>query len=667
MTVPPRKILIANRGEIVRRIIRTARQLGLETVAVFSEPDAGSAFVGEADQAVGLGGETSAATYLDVEKILQAATATGADAVHPGYGFLAENADFARAVIDAGLTWIGPPPEAIALMGDKLAALSAMDSAGVPTLPRADVTGLEGVALVEAAAGVGYPLLVKPSAGGGGKGMAVIRSPEELADGVQGARRQSERAFGSEVVFLEGYLDRARHIEIQVIADQHGTVHHLFERECSIQRRHQKIIEEAPSTFLDSELRQEMCASAVAAATAAGYVSAGTVEFIVGEDRRFYFLEMNTRLQVEHPVTEMVTGLDLVRLQLEIARGEPLRLPALEMQGAAIEARLYAEDPANQFLPASGLLHTWIVPEGVRVDSGVEAGETVSPFYDPMLAKLIAYGPSREEAADRLAAALSQLRAQGLSTNRQFLINVLRHPAFLAGDTTIDFIERHQPAAGSDGTGEVVRRAAGVAALAGRQQRQADRRRPALPAGWRNVRTSGENSAYRHETGEIGVSFHEDSGGVISVTAGDASFRARVFSWSDPWIDVEIEGVRQRWSVTTAAGEVWVQSPEGEVRLAEVPRFPPPERQAAGGSLVAPMMGTVIAVNVEAGDLVVTGQTLAVIEAMKMEHPIVAPADGLVTKVEISAGETVATDQVIVVMEPASDPDENEAELPGPN
>jgi 3-methylcrotonyl-CoA carboxylase alpha subunit len=447
------KILIANRGEIAVRVIRACRQLGLRSVAVYSDADQGALHPRLADEAVCIGPASPSESYLNIPNILAAAEKAGVEAVHPGYGFLAENGDFADAVRDAGLTFIGPGAEAIRLMGDKAAARSRMEAAGVPIVPGYH-EGEDRRTLERAADDIGFPVLVKAAAGGGGKGMRVVWSPEALTENLDSARRESRSAFGDERLILEKYIPRARHIEFQVLADSHGNVVHLFERECSIQRRHQKVIEETPSLFLDAALREKMGAAAVAAAQAAGYENAGTIEFLVPADgsishygQSFYFLEMNTRLQVEHPVTELVTGLDLVALQIEIAAGErlPFGQDGLSQQGHAIECRIYAEDPASDFLPMAGSLHTVVEPDGpgIRVDSGVGGGEEISMLYDPLLSKVIVHGASREAAIRRMRDALRQTAYLGLTTNLKFLEAVLEHPAFKAGDTHIGFIEEH--------------------------------------------------------------------------------------------------------------------------------------------------------------------------------------------------------------------------------
>ncbi|HEU5449148.1 MAG TPA: biotin carboxylase N-terminal domain-containing protein [Acidimicrobiia bacterium] len=442
-----RTLLVANRGEVARRVFRTCRQLGIRTVAVYSPPDAGAPFVAEADAAVPLDGVRG---YLDIEQILAAAESTGADAVHPGWGFLAENAALARACTAAGLVWIGPPPEAMESMGSKIEARRLMESAGVPVVPGATLSsspdGLDEAAIVAAGERVGFPLLVKASAGGGGKGMRLATRPEDLVAAVADAAREAAAAFGDPAVFLERYVSPGRHVEVQVIGDHHGTVVHLFERDCSVQRRHQKLVEEAPSPAVDDDLRARMGQAAVAAAEAVGYHGVGTVEFLLGPDGAFYFLEMNTRLQVEHPVTELVTGLDLVRLQLAVAEGRPLpaEVHGARISGHAVEVRLYAEDPRS-FLPQAGRVERLRLPAGVRVDAGVAEGDEVGTAYDPLIAKLIAHAPTRTEALDRLAAALAETEVAGVVTNLPFLRWLVAHPAVRAGDTTTAFLTEHPP------------------------------------------------------------------------------------------------------------------------------------------------------------------------------------------------------------------------------
>jgi acetyl/propionyl-CoA carboxylase alpha subunit len=639
-----RRVLVANRGEIARRIFATCRRLGLSTAAVFSEPDADALFVREADVAVALGGATPAESYLRIDAVLDAARRAGADAIHPGYGFLAESAAFAQAVLDAGLTWIGPSPEAIAAMGSKTEARERLADAGVPVLP--------GTTDLGRAADVGFPLLVKASAGGGGKGMRIVERPEDLDGAIEAARREAAGAFGDDTVFLERFAPRARHVEIQIVGDQHGRVVAFHERDCSVQRRHQKVIEEAPSPAVDAELRARMAAAAVAAGEAIRYVGAGTVEFLLSADgREFWFLEVNTRLQVEHPVTELVTGADLVELQLRVARGEPVP-DAPPIDGHAIEARLYAEDPANDFLPVTGTLERFTIGDGVRVDTGVESGSVISPYYDPMIAKVLAHGRTREEAAARLADALARAELHGMTTNRDFLVNVLRHPEFLAGEADTGFLERHDPAELArplvDEEGR--RLAAAAAALAGQAARRASARTlRTLPSGWRN--NPSQLQVARFE-GDLEVGYRLDRHGRLAELAvdGEPLPAPRLHACTPDEVDLEVGGVRRRYRVSPGA----VNTPDGQVDVRELPRFANPQEAAHAGSLQSPMPGSVVRVLVEPGAAVEARQPLLVLEAMKMEHEIVAPAAGTVTELRVSEGAQVETGAVLIVIEDAA-------------
>ncbi len=654
------KLLIANRGEIARRIMRTAREMGIATVAVYAEPDADAPFVSEADEAVSLRGTTSQETYLDIEKVIEAARRTGTDGVHPGYGFLAENADFARAVVDAGLTWVGPRAEAIATMGDKLAAKKLMTEAAVPTLPVVEVARSVTKAVRKRAAQVGYPLLVKAASGGGGKGMRIVENDAELADAIAGARREAAGAFGDDTVFLERFLEGARHIEVQIFGDRHGNTVHCFERECSIQRRHQKIIEEAPSPAVDAELRLRLGEAAVEAARAVGYDGAGTVEFMLDKDGNFYFLEMNTRLQVEHPVTEEITGLDLVREQIRVAEGDPLSFcqDELRMDGHAIEARLYAEDPANGFLPATGRLIAWMpdAARPARFESGVEAGSEVSPYFDPMLAKVIVHARDRTEAASRLANVLERLLLHGIISNRDFLVNVLRHDAFVAGDTTTDFIERHDPARERDVGEEELRAAALAAALASQETRRAEARVLAtIPSGWRNNPAAMQQVRYRHREEEVLTRYLAKGGGPFAYDVAGHTGEARILRSQDGRIELEIDGVQRTLSVVSRGAAHWVQGAAGEVQLAELPRFPEREREQAAGGYLAPMPGRIVSVNVKAGQQVTAGELLVIVEAMKMEHAITCAEGGTVKEVRVAAEEQVEAGHVLLVVDTGKD------------
>ena len=657
-------LLVANRGEIARRIMRTASAMGIATAAVYADGDAGAPHVREADHAVALPGRTAAQTYLSIDALLAAAAAAGADAVHPGYGFLSERAAFARAVIAAGLTWVGPPPEVIEVMGDKLAAKRMVAEVGVPVLETWDLAGTaESTGSGPSLRDLPFPLLVKAAAGGGGKGMRVVATVAELADAVAAARREAQAAFGDPAVFGERYITGARHVEIQILADDHGGAVHCFERECSIQRRYQKVIEECPSPALDEDLRERMGAAALAAAKAAGYRSAGTVEFVLEPSGAFWFLEVNTRLQVEHPVTEAVTGIDLVREQLRVAQGLPLSVTQadLTITGHAIEARLYAEDPAAGFLPASGTLLDWCpaADPPCRWDSGIEAGSVVGLEFDPLLAKVIAHAPTRVEAALRLARALERSRIRGVTTNRDFLAAVLRHPEFLAGRTSTAFIEQagaaleHQPPA------DELRIAVVAAALAAQAQARATT--PVLrtlPSGWRNSVMPPERACYRHRAAVLDVSYRRQRDSRFAVEVGGLGpagetfpLTASVRAGDGGWIDIEEGGRIHRRHVFRHGHRVWVQGPAGDVTLLALPRFPEAERETVAGGLVAPMPGTVLAVHVHPGDPVTAGQLLMIVEAMKMEHRITAPHPGVVGEIHAQRGDQVSAGDVMVVIE----------------
>ncbi len=632
----------------------------MRTVAVYAEGDAAAPFVREASEAILLGGRSASETYLNVDAILAAARRSGADAIHPGYGFLSENAAFARAVTDASLIWVGPAAEAIASMGDKLAAKRLMQEAGVPTLPWATLGSGEDAQ--KASKGIGYPLLVKAAAGGGGRGMRVVESVDELEAAIESARREALGAFGDDTIFLERWLATARHVEIQVVGDAHGNLVHCFERECSIQRRHQKIIEEAPSPAVDEALREKMGAAAIAAAGAIGYTSTGTVEFLLESDQ-FWFLEMNTRLQVEHPVTEAICGLDLVREQLRIAQGERLGFEQsdLRIDGHAVEARIYAEDPANDFLPATGTVLAWEPPASpeARVDSGVEAGSVVGTEFDPLLAKVIVHAPTRREASMRLARVLESTRIHGLTTNRDFLVATLRDAAFQAGETTTDFIERAAPARVRVPSGAELRRAAIAVAMGAQCERRAAA--PVLrtfPSGWRNSMMPPEEMVLRHGETELTVRYRAQRDGSFTVECDGSESRVTIGSYEDGQIVLEVDGYRSAIDLL-ADGDVWyVHGSEGDVELTELPRFPVRGVEAVAGGLVAPMPGKVVEVLVTAGSQVQAGDLLLVLEAMKMEHRITASVDGVVIDVLVSEGEQVDNGQLLVVL---SDGDESES------
>lgn len=628
-------VLVANRAEIACRVFRTCRTLGIDTVAVHSDADAGALHVREADAAVRLPGAAASDTYLRGDLIVKAARAAGADAVHPGYGFLSENADFARAVIDAGLTWIGPPPKAMEAMASKTRAKELMAVAGVPLLAPVDPA---------TATASDLPLLLKAAAGGGGRGMRVVRDLAALPGELAAATAEARSAFGDGEVFAEPYVERGRHVEVQVLADGHGTVWALGTRDCSLQRRHQKVIEEAPAPGLSPALRETLHASAVAAARAVGYVGAGTVEFLVAGDRA-YFLEMNTRLQVEHPVTEAVFGLDLVALQLRIAEGAALPAEPPAPSGHAVEARLYAEDPARDWAPQTGALHALDVPrgDGLRVDAGYAGGDTIGVHYDAMLAKVIAHAPTRAEAVRRLAHALVRARVHGPVTNRDLLARSLRHPDFVAGRLDTGFYERNLTALTAPGPGEEYAAVAAALAVASR--------RSGRFGAFRNVPSQPQTARY----GDNEVRYRPTRNGGFTV---ESHPDARVVAVSPECVSLDVDGVVRRFEV--AAYGDGVVHVDGH-RLAAHPRFTDPAERTAPGSLLAPMPGTVVRVaGIAVGAQVEAGQPLVWLEAMKMEHRITAPASGTLTALHAAPGHQVEVGALLAVVQEVQEAQEAE-------
>ena len=651
---PITTLLVANRGEIARRVMRTARDMGIATVAIYADGDAQAPFVAEADMAIALNGRTSAETYLDVDKVLDACRRSGADAVHPGYGFLSENAGFAKAIIDAGIAWLGPAPEVIASMGDKLSAKKLMQEAGVPTLPAIEITA--ELNLSEAASEIGYPVLVKASAGGGGRGMRVVESEADLQAAVESAAREAGSSFGDDTVFLEKWLDTSRHVEIQIIGDSHGNLVHCFERECSIQRRHQKIIEEAPSPAVSPEIRAAMGEAAVAAAKSLGYSSAGTVEFLLAGDD-FYFLEVNARLQVEHPVTEEIIGYDLVREQIRVAEGETLSFSQddLRINGHAIEARLCAEDPNNDFLPSPGPVVAWEPSRAgmARFDSGVESGSVIAMEFDPMIAKVIVHAPTRREAASRLARVLETTRIQGLTTNRDFLVATLRNPAFLAGDTTTDFIERIDPqrvrAINEDDLNEAV-----IAVVMESQARNRANAKvmKTVRSGWRNSILPLEIMNFRCGEMDCHVEYRSRRDGRFRVRIGDSTdeILVKAYACGDGSVDLEIDGRRVNYRVDNIGTDWYVHGQKGDMQITELPRYPDADAELLAGGMVAPMPGAVLATEVSAGTQVAKGDLLLILEAMKMEHRITAPFAGSVDALHVNPGDQVENGQLLVTI-----------------
>lgn len=639
------KILIANRGEIAVRIIKTARAQGYRTVAVYSEADASALHVQMADEAVCVGPAAVGESYLSVEKIIDAAKRTGADGVHPGYGFLSENAEFARACADAGIVFIGPSPEAIELMGSKRLSKLAMIEAGVPCVPGYSGADQGGDTLAAEADKIGYPLMIKASAGGGGRGMRLIEKAEELSAGIETARSEAENAFGSGELILEKAVMEPRHIEVQVFGDSHGTIVHLFERDCSIQRRHQKVVEEAPSPFMTDKLRAAMTDAAINAAKACNYVGAGTVEFLVDADRNFYFLEMNTRLQVEHPVTELVTGLDLVEWQLKVAEGEPLPLAQEEigLQGHAIEVRLYAEDPAQNFLPQTGTVNHWSAPErdGVRVDHSVMTGQAIGANYDPMLAKIMAHSDNRAGALRRLKSALEDTVLMGVANNRAFLKDVISVPDFAAGNATTAFLSEHNGLQ-SDGrpTSEDFAHAALVLFCgAGKAE-----------ASWGS--TAGASSQFLFENGDgrmaVSIVRHATT---YELTVGDGQMTVEEVSIrGNDCVFVE-NGIRKSFVFARDGESVFLDGSSGHHHLRNLTHEPATVGAADGdGQIKAPMDGAVVDVKVAVGDTVKKGDILIVMEAMKMEHALKAGADGTLESITARSGDQVKSKQVLAVV-----------------
>ncbi len=649
-----RKILIANRGEIACRIMRTAKRMGIETVAVFSDADADALHVREADQAVRIGPPASAESYLKIAAILAACRETGAEAVHPGYGFLSENADFARALEAAGIVFIGPPLDAIAAMGDKLAAKKLAQEAGVSIVPGHPDAIADAAAAIEIARGIGYPVMIKAAAGGGGKGMRLAADDAALREGFRLAKSEARSAFGDDRVFVEKYIAEPRHIEIQVLADTHGSIVHLGERECSIQRRHQKVIEEAPSPLLDEETRQQMGAQAVALAKAAKYCSAGTVEFVVDRDRNFYFLEMNTRLQVEHPVTELVTGLDLVELMIRVAAGEvlPIAQEDVKLNGAAIEARVYAEDPRRNFMPSTGRITRYRPPEGegVRIDGGVYEGAEISIFYDPMIAKLATHGADREAARQRLAAALDAFVIRGPSHNLGFLAAVIARERFRRGALTTHFIAEEFPEgfAGAElsagATGQAI--AAAGAAQRVLAEREFGIAGGAIPEAW--VILHGDQAlpariARRNEIITVDL-YTAQQEVTTSWQPGELLFRGTI-DGAPVIFQVERQGIGWRVQRGGAVLDIKVVTPQAAAALARMPRKPMPDLSR---HLLSPMPGLLVSIAVRAGQEVKAGEELAVVEAMKMENVLRAERDGTVNRLCAEPGDSLAVDQIIL-------------------
>ena len=636
-----KKLLIANRGEIASRIIKSAHQMGIGTVAIYTDPDANSPYVREAKEAFKLD-----SSYLDAKKIIEIASNANVDAIHPGYGFLSENSNFANLVSKSNIKWVGPSANAIKKMGDKLTAKKLSEKASVPTLPMTSDP--------KEAKKIGYPLLIKAAAGGGGKGMRIVKSQKDLKESIASAQREAEGGFGDKRVFIERYIAKSRHIEIQILGDSYGNIVHLGERECSIQRRHQKVVEESPSPVVDEELRNEMGAAAIKIASLLKYESAGTVEFLFDEKtKEFWFLEVNTRLQVEHPVTEEVTGIDLVREQLKIANGDPLDFSQEEIEwfGSSIEVRLYSEDPGNNFLPVTGKLIAFEPTENplVRWDTGVETGSEITPNFDPMLAKVISYGENRVEAANKLALALENSHFGGLKTNRDYLISILRSDDFLQGNTTTDFLEK----AKIKDEINLSEKEIYFLAIAASMWIQGKNRFESevlsnLSSGWSNARLPMQEVKLQYKDKPLTVKYNNNREEIFTT---DNNNLAKINSWDKNFIDIEIDNVRIRSKITCEDDLLLIQSKSGDVLFKILPKFETVKKVSIDGGLNAPMPGKVVEVKIKKGAKIKKGDTLVILEAMKMEHKVLAPSDGKVKEILIHKDEQVENGATLVVLD----------------
>ena len=636
-----KKLLIANRGEIASRIIKSAHQMGISTVAIYTDPDANSPYVREAKEAFKLD-----SSYLDAKTIIEIATTANVDAIHPGYGFLSENSNFANLVSKSNIKWVGPSANAIKKMGDKLTAKKLSEKANVPTLPMTSDP--------KEAKKIGYPLLIKAAAGGGGKGMRIVKSQKDLKESIASAQREAEGGFGDKRVFIERYIAKSRHIEIQILGDSYGNIVHLGERECSIQRRHQKVVEESPSPVVDEELRNKMGAAAIKIASLLKYESAGTVEFLFDETtKEFWFLEVNTRLQVEHPVTEEVTGIDLVREQLKIANGEPLDFSQedIEWFGSSIEVRLYSEDPGNNFLPVTGKLIAFEPTEDplVRWDTGVETGSEITPNFDPMLAKIISHGETRVEAANKLALALENSHFGGLKTNRDYLISILRSDEFLKGNTTTDFLEKAKIKDEIKLNEEEIYFLAIAASMwiQGKNRYESEVLSN-LSSGWNNARLPMQEIKLQFNDKPLTVKYKNNREEIFTT---DKNNSVKINSWDKNFIDVEIDNTRIRSKVTFDNELLLIQSKSGDVLFKILPKFETVKKVSIEGGLNAPMPGKVVEIKIKKGAKIKKGDTLIILEAMKMEHKVLAPSDGKVKEILIHKDEQVENGATLVVLD----------------
>jgi 3-methylcrotonyl-CoA carboxylase alpha subunit len=657
-----RTLLIANRGEIAARVIRTAKAMGLRTVAVYSEADAGAKHVADADEAVLLGPARARDSYLNIERVIEAARKTGAEAVHPGYGFLSENAEFAQACADAGLVFVGPTAAMMTAMGSKSGSKALMEKAGVPLVPGYHGEAQDEATLAKAADKIGFPVLVKASAGGGGRGMRVARSAAELGPAIVSAKREAKAAFGDDRMLIEKYVDNPRHIEVQVIGDSHGNLLSLFERECTLQRRHQKVIEEAPSPTLDAKQREAVSAAARKAAAAVNYVGAGTIEF-VSDGKDVFFIEMNTRLQVEHPVTELITGINLVEWQLRVAFGEklPLTQEQIKLNGHAIEARVYAENPTKNFMPSVGRIKTWRMPQatdGVRIDDGYREGDAVSPYYDAMLAKVIAWAPTRQAAIDKLNRALEETDVRGVVTNIPFLSALVTHPTVRANAIDTGFIEREltnlTATAATSGDLEL---GAAVAAILADEQKAArgEAHSPWRTFGWMPVGRRQRVFSFRQGQGAEQRAILQYGNGLSTLTVGDRELAFAYSPVGEGEIDLTLDGVMSRIVFVIEGHELYLRTRNGRFELHWVDPFGgETEEQAGEDKIVAPLPGTVVALLAEEGAKLEKGAPILTLEVMKMEQTLRAPYAGVLKKIKCKVGDIVGEGVELAEVEPAA-------------
>jgi len=649
------KLLVANRGEIAVRIFKTCKEMGIATVAVFSDADENALFVKLADEAVRIGGKQPAESYLIMDKIIDAAKRTGANAIHPGYGFLSERTEFAKRCNDEGIIWVGPHPQAIEVMGSKIGAKKIMQSHNVPTIPGYQGDDQSEATIKSKAIEIGFPVLLKASAGGGGKGMRIVRQESELDKAINEAKSEALSGFGDDTLLIEKYFDTSRHVEFQIFGDKHGNALHLFERECSIQRRYQKVVEESPSPFISEETRQKMGDAAVAACKAIQYDNAGTVEFIVAPDQSFYFLEVNTRLQVEHPITEEVTGLDLVRLQIEVAAGNriPFKQEDVKQNGHSIEVRFYAEDPANNFMPVNGKILDWIPSksEGLRYDSGIESGSEISTYYDPMIAKVIGTGKNRLEAINRLRKGLQETVCTGFTTNKNFLIAILENEDFQQGKFDTHFLDKVFKYEGEKYPQETLDTLTCALIHYRFLQRQQERSvAQGVPAGWRNNFYQAQKETYSYHGFEFPISY-VSKGNALGISFAEKEFISIYHLQSTSQLVLEINGIRRNFFISQTGHQYFIQSAQlGQIVLNIVDRFPNPNEEVVKGGYIAPMPGEITTVLVKPGDTVKSGDALLKMISMKMESTIEAHTDGEVEEIYVADKQFVEAGTLLLKM-----------------